>query len=175
MTLPRLRLLLAGAALLSPVAALHAAPIATITCTGSTPITANLSYFDIGITNPIPSASSGAGAGKATLKPILLHTGLVQFPHFFQLAITGATLQQCVITTTSANGSQVKFTLKDGIVQSTDAVSQHGRTLTDEPASYVEVSLFAVSVAVDVGSSFDDGGKTPYNGVTNSGAVANIP
>ena len=158
---PRLAFALAGAALLGPAQNLHAAPVATLVCTSNPAISAHLSYYDVGASNTsISSGGSGGGAGKVTYKPVVLHTGLAQFNSFFQLAVSGRHTQECTLTATTANGSQIQFLLKDVLVQSADAFGQHGRTPRDEPAGYTEATLLFSTITVTTSSSIDDSGTT---------------
>ena len=58
--------------------AAHAA-VGQLSCTSNTStVTANISFYDLGLSNAlnIGSQSSGAGAGKVTFNPLEIHTAV---------------------------------------------------------------------------------------------------
>jgi hypothetical protein len=163
-------LLATTTAIAAPVAHIVCTPSTSTSPTGSQPInsndiTANLSYFDIGITPSlnIGSSSSGAGAGKVTFQTAEFHISLSKFAEFI-----GASFDKCNVFTTLADGNKVDYALSLVAIQSIAAVAQSPHNPTDTPAAYTDLVLEFGGILVKTTSGSDDGGtsgtgSTPRN------------
>jgi hypothetical protein len=139
----------------------HAA-VGQLSCTSNTStITANLSFYDLGLSNTlnIGSQSSGAGAGKVTFNPLEIHTAVINFAQFFQVAQNGATFNSCTLTA-KTNGEAVEYKFSLVAISSLDAIASSPRTTEDKPASYLDVKLIFGAVEVKTSAGTDDGGSS---------------
>jgi hypothetical protein len=139
----------------------HAA-VGQLSCTSNTStITANLSFYDLGLSNTlnIGSQSSGAGAGKVTFNPLEIHTTVINFAQFFQAAQNGAAFSSCTLTA-KTNGEAVEYKLSLVAISSLDAIAASPRTAEDKPASYLDVKLVFGAVEVKTSAGTDDGGSS---------------
>ncbi|HEX7158075.1 MAG TPA: hypothetical protein VF214_03615 [Edaphobacter sp.] len=161
--------------------AAHAA-VGQLSCTSnSVTITANLSFYDLGLSNTssIGSQSTGAGAGKVTFSPLEIHTAVINFQQFLQVAERGTAFSSCTLTTrTGGEAMEYKFSLV--AISSLDAIARSPRDERDKPASYLDVKLMYGAVEVQTSTGTDDGGSegsstsgSGWNRVTNqtSGTV----
>src|SRR5208337_986037 len=141
------------AAFLCVTSAACAVPVGQMSCTSSAKtLTFNVSYFDLGVTQTVNvgSASGGAGAGKATFQPLVVHTS---FAHF----------HSCTLTTKNSTGEVIEFTLKIVLVSQVDAIAQSA-TADSARTAYTEVNFVYGSVQVtSPGTDGDDGGSSPAN------------
>jgi type VI secretion system secreted protein Hcp len=146
--------------------AAFALPVGQMSCTSSAQtLTFNVSYFDLGVTQTvnIGSASGGAGAGKATFQPLVVHTSFVPFRSLFAAAEAGSHFETCTLTTRNSTGEVIEFTLKIVLVQQVDAIAQSA-TADSARTAYTEVNFVYGSVQVtSPGSDADDGGSSPAN------------
>jgi hypothetical protein len=139
----------------------HAA-VGQLSCTSNTStITANLSFYDLGLSNTlsIGSQSSGAGAGKVTFNPLEIHTAVINYAQFFQVAQNGATFNSCTLTA-KTNGEAVEYKFSLVAISSLDAIARSPRTPEDKPASYLDVKLAFGAVEVKTSAGSDDGGSS---------------
>ena len=147
----------------------HAA-VGQLSCTSNTStVTANISFYDLGLSNAlnIGSQSSGAGAGKVTFNPLEIHTAVINFSQFFQAASNGGTFTSCTLTT-KTNGDTVEYKFSLVSIASLDAIARSPRTTGDKPASYLDVKLNYGAVEVKTANGTDDGGtEGGWNRVTN--------
>jgi Type VI secretion system effector, Hcp len=139
-------------AFLCAASSAYAAPVAKVSCTSSAQtLTFNVSYFDLGVTSSAStgSSSSGAGAGKATFQPLVVHTSLAQFQSLFTAATTGSVFASCTLTTTKSTGEAIEFTLKLVTVTQVDAIAH---STTADATAYTQATLEYGSVEVTSGS-----------------------
>jgi hypothetical protein len=123
----------------------HAA-VGQLSCTSNTStINANLSFYDLGLSNTlnIGSQSSGAGAGKVTFNPLEIHTAVIS----------------CTLTA-KTNGEAVEYKFSLVAISSLDAIARSPRTAEDKPASYLDVKLIFGAVEVKTSAGTDDGGSS---------------
>jgi hypothetical protein len=162
--------LLGLASLALSSAAAHAAAVGQLSCTSNTAtITANLSFYDLGLANTlnIGSQSSGAGAGKVTFNPLEIHTAVINFAQFFQAEQNGAAFSSCTLSA-KTNGEAVEYKFSLVAISSLDAIAQSPRTAEDKPASYLDVKLAFGAVEVKTSAGTDDGGSSGgWNRVKN--------
>jgi hypothetical protein len=140
--------------------AAHAA-VGQLTCTSNTStVTANLSFYDLGLSNTlnIGSQGSGAGAGKVTFNPLEIHTAVINFSQFLQAASSGATFSSCTLTT-KTSGETVEYIFKLVAIASLDAIARSPRTEGDRPTSYLDVKLNYGAVEVKTANGTDNGGS----------------
>jgi hypothetical protein len=147
----------------------HAA-VGQLSCTSnSATITANLSFYDLGLSNTVNGESTGAGAGKATFSPLEIHTSVINFQQFFQAAERGTAFSSCTLTTKiGAETMEYKFSLV--AISSLDAIARSPRNDRDKPASYLDVKLMYGAVEVQTSTGTDDGGSegtSPSSGSWN--------
>jgi hypothetical protein len=146
------------------------ASVGQLSCTSNTStITANLSFYDLGLSNTlsIGSQSSGAGAGKVTFNPLEIHTAVINFAQFFQVAQNGATFSSCTLSA-KTNGEAVEYKFSLVAISSLDAIARSPRTAEDKPASYLDVKLAFGAVEVKTSAGSDDGGSSGgWNRVKN--------
>jgi type VI protein secretion system component Hcp len=138
----------------------HAAVVGQLACASNTAnITANISFYDLGLSNTlnIGSQSSGAGAGKVTFNPLEIHTAVVNFSQFFQHLASGGTFSSCTLVTRT-NGETVEYTFTLVGITSLDAIARSPHTEGDMPASYLDVKLNFGSVQVKTATGGDNGG-----------------
>jgi hypothetical protein len=139
----------------------HAA-VGQLSCTSNTStITANLSFYDLGLSNTlsIGSQSPGAGAGKVTFNPLEIHTAVINFAQFFQVAQNGGAFSSCTLTA-KTNGEAVEYKFSLVAISSLDAIARSPRTAEDKPASYLDVKLAFGAVEVKTSAGTDDGGSS---------------
>ena len=121
------------------------AAVAQLSCAATTGamLTANVSYYDVGLTQPvgIGSGSSGAGAGKVTFNPLHIHTSLANFVAFFEAAATGAAFSACTLTSRVGVNGTIEYDFKLVAVSSVDAIGQDTHADQDGPAAYTDVKL----------------------------------
>jgi len=146
--------------------AAHAAPVAQVSCTSSAQtLSFNVSFFDLGVTQTVTigSASGGAGAGKATFQPLVLHTSLAPFQSLFNAAAAGTFFENCTLTTKNSTGEVIEFLLKTVAVTKVDAIAQSASAAAARTA-YTQVTFEYGSVQVTpTTSESDDGGTSPAN------------
>src|SRR5271165_7623780 len=109
------RCLVFCAVILCAASAAYALPVAQMSCTSSAKtLTFNVSYFDLGVTQTvnIGSASGGAGAGKTTFQPLVVHTSFAPFQSLFAAAEVGSHFDSCTLTTKNSTGAVIEFMLK---------------------------------------------------------------
>lgn len=117
------------------------ADVGQLSCTsaaGTTPA-ASVSYFDIGIANPVTigSGSGGAGAGKVKFNPVDIHIPLADFTTFLAFVEEGTTFTNCKIT--SQNGPRTtEYEFKLAVISSIDAVSDAGAARND---SFTDIKI----------------------------------
>ncbi|HVW69835.1 MAG TPA: type VI secretion system tube protein Hcp [Steroidobacteraceae bacterium] len=164
--------LLLGSAAVSEAAT----PAGAIVCTGSAgALSFNVSFFDIGLANPtdVGSSSSGAGAGKVTFQPFVIHAALSSFPKLFEAAATGTHFSSCTLTTQDSSGGSMEFRLSQVLVQSVNAIASSATSHAPRFA-YVKADMAFGAVEVRTSTGVDDGGSSPnssgWNRVTNSGS-----
>jgi|SRR5271165_3712311 len=160
------RCLVFCAVILCAASAAYALPVAQMSCTSSAQtLTFNLSYFDLGVTQTvnIGSASGGAGAGKATFKPLVVHTSFAPFESLFEAAAAGSHFETCTLTTKNSTGEVIEFSLKTVFVTEVDAIAQSA-TADSTRTAYTQVNFEYGSVQVtSPGTGADDGGASPAN------------
>jgi len=154
------------AAFLCVTSAACAVPVGQMSCTSSAKtLTFNVSYFDLGVTQTVNvgSASGGAGAGKATFQPLVVHTSFAPFQSLFAAAEAGSHFDSCTLTTKNSTGEVIEFTLKIVLVSQVDAIAQSA-TADSARTAYTEVNFVYGSVQVtSPGTDGDDGGSSPAN------------
>lgn len=151
-------LCLAAVLAIGPTVA-HAA-VGRISCASSagTTLSAEVSYYDLGLVSPINvgSQSSGAGAGKVTFNPLEIHVSLDDFRQFFALATQGRGFESCALTS-HVGASRIRYDFKLLELLSVDAVA--GAATDDSgakagvPSAYTDVkfSYGAVRIQTDNG------------------------
>lgn len=163
---------LLGASLLFTAGSARAAAVGTFTCNAANgQASAKVSYYNIGITEstPIGSQSSGAGAGKVTFNPLVLHMSLAKFTSFS--ALVGTDISACTLTTNLADGESVEYDFKLVAIQSINAIARTPKTTGDLPARYTDISLEYGALQVKTSGGDDDGGTDGgWNRITNSGS-----
>lgn len=119
------------------------ADVGELSCTsaaGAT-ITANVTYYDIGLTpSSTGDESKGAGAGKITFNPVVLHLPLADFLTFVQPAEEGTTFSACKLTTQEGR-TTIQYDFKLVAVASIDAVSEAGSAGRNGAFSYTDLKL----------------------------------
>ena len=166
---------LAASTFLFAAVAAHAAPIATLSCTGTGgAATANLSFYTLQSSTPTTVASSGAGAGKISLLPLTVHAALSQFQAFYAPYFAQSTFSSCVLAAT-VSGQAFKIVLKDAKVSSFNAsasnnsVAKGGETT---PTAFIEFTVIYTAITVEATGADDGGtgasGSVTYNLTTNS-------
>jgi Type VI secretion system effector, Hcp len=152
--------------LLSAASAASAVPVGQMSCTSSAQtLTFNISYFDLGVTQTvnIGSASGGAGAGKVTFQPLVVHTSFAPFQSLFAAVEAGSHFETCTLTTKNSTGEVIEFTLKIVAISQVDAIAQ-SPTADSARTAYTQVNFVYGSVQVtSPGSDADDGGSSPAN------------
>jgi len=150
--------LMATAALLFAAAssAYAAQPVATLTCTGGTTFSVNLSHFDLGV--------SDSASGTASLTPLTLHASLGSFGTLFQAQASGATIPTCTLTTLDSNGNSLQFNLQTVVITNVTAVASAATTVSQR-AAYTKATLTYTSVhVINPGTGVDDGGASEGGG-----------
>ncbi len=107
MKFPSICQLLLGPLLLTVVPAANAA-IGTFSCStsGGTPIfSTNVSYYDVSLAEVTSTGVSGAGAGKVTFNPLIVHTPLSTFASFSLDALSGTSFGSCALVSNTRDGS----------------------------------------------------------------------
>ncbi len=161
---------LIGASLFLTACSARAAVVGKFTCNAPNgQVSANVSYYDISITAPtgIGSQGSGAGAGKVTFNPLVLHMSLAKFTSFSNLV--GEPITTCTLTTKLADGESVEYAFKLLEIQSIDAIARTGKTVDDLPARYTSISLAYGGLQVTTSGGDDDGGTDGgWNQISNT-------
>ena len=153
--------------LLGSAAVSHAAqPAGAMVCAGSTGnLTFNVSLFDIGVSNTtsIGSSSSGAGAGKVTFQPLVIHTALSNFTSLFEVAANGSHFSSCTLTTRDSTGGNIEFLFNLVTVQSVNAIVS---SATDHSPrfAFVKADMEFGGIQVRTAGTVDDGGAGPASG-----------
>jgi type VI secretion system secreted protein Hcp len=146
--------------------AVHAAPVGQMSCTTSAQtLKFNVSYFDFGVTQTlnIGSSSGGAGAGKATFQPLVVHTSFAPFLELVDAATSGKLFESCTLTTKNSAGEVFEFLLKTVGVKEVDAIAQSATPDAGRTA-YTQVTLEYLTAQITYsGSTADDGGISPAN------------
>ncbi len=151
--------------------------IAKLSCSGATSdLAVNISYYNIGLTNTlnIGSQSSGAGAGKVTFMPGVLHASLSNFDTFAKLASAGTSLGTCTLRATTRTGSTLELELTPVVVKSVYAVVGEGDPGTNaRETAYTELDIEYGALRVKTSTGSDNGGTgSPtsggWNRVTNT-------
>jgi hypothetical protein len=144
--------------------AARAAPVAQMSCSsGAQTLTFNVSYFDLGATQTAGSGSSGAGAGKITFQPLVVHTSFAPFQSLFAAAEGGSHFENCTLTTKNSTGEVIEFLLKLVSVKQVDAIAQSA-TADSARTAYTEVNFEYGTIQVtSPGTDADDGGSSPAN------------
>jgi hypothetical protein len=153
--------------LLGAVTVCHAAQHAgAMVCTGSAGnLSFNVSFFDIGVSNSLStgSESGGAGAGKVTFQPLVIHTALSTFTSLWQVAAEGSHFTTCTLKTQDSSGGNIEFTLNLVAVQSVNAIASSAGG--DFPRyAFVKADLEFGSIQVRTSGAVDDGGAGPGGG-----------
>jgi type VI protein secretion system component Hcp len=162
--------------ILGTAAVSHAAqPTGSLACTGDTrSLTFNVSFFDIGVSDSlnIGGESAGAGAGKVTFNPFVVHAALSTFPVLFDAASTGEHFATCTLTTQASSGENIELTLKNVAIQSVDAIASSATGQLPRYA-FIKAELQFESIQVRTSGGVDDGGVGPgtdgWNLKENSG------
>jgi type VI protein secretion system component Hcp len=148
----------------------HAAqPVGSLACaTGETQsLSFNVSFFDLGLSNSSSTggASTGAGAGKATYNPLIVHAALSTFPSLADAAATGEHYTTCTLTTQTSSGETIEFILKNVEVQSANAVASSATGQLPRYA-FVRAELDFESLEIEYRQTggVDDGGVGPTTG-----------
>jgi hypothetical protein len=142
-------------------AAYAAQPAGKVVCTGTQgSLTFNISYFNLGISESSVSSSSGAGAGKVTFQPLVVHAALSSFETLFGQTVSGGNFSNCTLTTQASNGDNVKFTLQLVVVESVNAIASSATSQSPHYA-YVEAHLLYGAIQVSEPNGADDGGSSP--------------
>lgn len=169
---------------LSAGAASAQSSIAKLSCSSaSSDIAVNISYYNIGITNAlnIGSQSSGAGAGKVTFMPGVLHASLSNFDTFAKLASAGTSLGTCTLRATTRTGSTLELELALVVVKSAYAVVGEGDPGSNtRETAYTEVDIEYGGLRVKTSTGSDNGGTgSPtsggWNRVTNKSDSSSTP
>jgi type VI protein secretion system component Hcp len=151
--------------LLGAAAVSHAAqPAGTLACTADTNnLSFNISFFEIGLASPSNSATSGAGAGKVTLNPLVVHAALSTFPSLFESAVGGEHYTSCTLTTQASSGESIEFKLNNVMIQSVNAIASSATGQSPRYA-FIRADLEFESVEVRTSGGADDGGVGPTTG-----------
>jgi hypothetical protein len=126
----------------------------------SGPVTANLSYFDLGFNiSGVTAAGAVKGAGgKVVDTPLEIHTSLVNFQKFFDAIERGEHARSCILTT-QTGGNEIGYTFSDVSVISLDAIAQNPRNVEGAPIAYLDIKLVYNRVMVRTTLTEDDGGS----------------
>jgi hypothetical protein len=120
----------------------------------------NVSYFNLGISESNASSSSGAGAGKVTFQPLVVHAALSSFETLFEQTVSGGHFSNCTLTTQASNGDHVQFTMQLVAVDSVNAIASSATSQSPHYA-YVEAHLLYGGIQVSEPNGADDGGTSP--------------
>ena len=169
---------LAALAVLCLAHAANAAPVGSLSCASNAgDIKFNVSYFTFGVTETAGSASSGAGAGKATFQPLEVHAALSTFSTLFLPAVQGVAMHNCMLTTAMTDGSTTTFEFKPVSIKMLTVVAERAGT-TETPAQYIDVQFEYLDVLVKTTGGADDGGTSPatsgWNRITNGGETGAV-
>lgn len=141
----------------------HAATNATVgqlSCVSSNgpTITARISYFDVTQASVINtgSQSSGAGAGKTSFNPFVIHTSLANFTAFAGAQV----FQSCTLTPTTA-GANIQYEFALVAITSVDGIADGRHTDGEEPQAYTKVSFEYAGLKVQ--SSNNGGSSKDHN------------
>ena len=152
--------LLASSAFLLASSAASAAPVGTLTCSGPSGASANLSSLEIGGTAPnVLAGGSGVGVGRVQLLPLTVHAALSQFQTFYKPFYNGTVFPTCVLTS-SAAGQTFKVVLKDAEITSFAASVSNNTPAnggSTNASAFVEFTLAYTAITVDA-TGADDGG-----------------
>ncbi len=158
-------------------ASLYAAPVASMSCTGSgnaKPITFNVSSYSLNVeqTLNLGSQSSGAGAGKIVFNPLEVHASIAQFREFFVPAAKGSVYSSCSLTATGANGASVELLMKLVAVKSVQIAAQNAATKNEEAAAYTDIQFQFGELDVETKGGVDDGGTDGgWNQIKNTPSI----
>ena len=133
----------------------HAATVAQLACSDN--IKANLSFYSLGFGNDAATSQEGAGAGKVTVKPLHIHTSVVNFVPFFQLVTNGKTLATCKLTLKSSDNNTIVYTFSNLLVTSVTAAGKSAASGNQQSVSYLDVQLIYEKIDVEANGE-DDGG-----------------
>ena len=139
---------------LAGTTAAHAASLAQLACSDN--IKANISFYDIGFTNTVPTGGDSGGAGKLAVAPLHIHTSVVNFLQFFPLVSTGRHLETCTLTV-RANGDTLVYTFSELEVSSLTALGKSAQSFGQPNISYLDVQLAYEKIEVQSNGQ-DDGG-----------------
>jgi hypothetical protein len=116
--------------------------VGQLSCASSTGtnVTADVSYYDLGLTSGTSSQGSGSGAGKVTFNPLEIHTSLDHFTQFLALAVSGQPFSACTLTSQVERVS-VTYNLQLLAVSSVDAVAGDRGTSDAARGGYTDVKL----------------------------------
>ena len=152
---------------LGSAAVAQAAPAAgSLSCTGNNgQQTFNVSFFELGLSSPttIGSATGGAGAGKVTLQPLVVHAALSTFTKLFSVAATGQAFSTCMLMTQDSGGGPIDFMFKNVIIQSVTAIASSPSARAPRYA-FVKAELAYEGIEVKTAGGVDDGGSSPSIG-----------
>jgi hypothetical protein len=131
----------------------HAAqPAGAMVCVGSAgTLTLPVSFFDVGVSSGTGSASSGAGAGKVTFQPFVVHVPLSNFASLYQVVVTGTPFSTCTLTTQDSGGANIEFSLNLVSVQNVNVVASSAAG--DSPRyAYVKAEMQFGGISVQTSS-----------------------
>ena len=138
-----------------------AQPAGKVVCTTNQGSLAfNVSYFNLGISQSSAGSNSGAGAGKVTFQPLVVHAALSSFETLFGQTVSGGHFSSCTLTTQASNGDNVQFTLQLVVVESVNAIASSATSQSPHYA-YVEAHLVYGAIQVSGPNGADDGGSSP--------------
>ena len=170
----RLSTVLAGVLALGLPTLAHAAVVGTLTCnTSKDQVKVNLSYFTFGVVNNSPLGGGSAGSpGKVQELNLNIHTALVSFQPLFSAAVDNLHIEQCLLTTTGADGNGEEFLFKDVAVKSVTAVASASAGGNVPSVHFTDAQFEYGSVLVKTSSGVDNGGTgapAGWNITTNTG------
>jgi type VI protein secretion system component Hcp len=142
---------------LSSAAVSHTAqPAGAMVCAGSAgTLTLPVSFFDVGVSSGTGSASSGAGAGKVTFQPFVVHVPLSHFTSLYQAVVAGTHFSTCTLTTQDSSGANIEFVLSLVSIQNVNAVASSAAGESPRYA-YVKAEMQFGGITVQTSAGAND-------------------
>jgi type VI protein secretion system component Hcp len=136
----------------------HAA-IGQLTCSSNsgTVFSTNVSYYDVNVVSTAGSQSSGAGAGKVTFNPLVVHIPLANFQTLLPVVTAGTAFSSCTLLSTTA-GSHIQYDFHQITITSIDAIAEGPHGDHEQSSAYTKVSLTYGALQVQTSSGTNDGG-----------------
>jgi len=150
--------------LMGSAAVAHAAqPVGSVVRSeGTTNLTFNVSFFDVGLSTSATGASgTGAGAGKVTLQPFVTHSALSSFPALFDAAARGTHFSSCTLTTQGSSGEAVEIQLIHVALEGVDAIASSASGEDRPRYAFVKAQFEYQQIKVHTSGGADDGGSSP--------------